>query len=73
VNIQTGIGWFLGLVLTSGIAFAQSSSYLYSANGQSNDVSAYLINPATGGLTPVPGSPFVSGSIAHGVTAHPCG
>lgn len=34
------------------------SHYLYAANGGSDDVSAFRINPQTGGLTSVTGSPF---------------
>ena len=32
--------------------------YVYAANYNSNDVSAYVINSSTGALTPIPGSPF---------------
>ncbi len=34
--------------------------FAYVANRLSNNISAYQINPTTGALTPVPGSPFVS-------------
>ena len=37
---------------------------LYAANGASNNVSAFSINPATGVLTSVPGSPFATGGNA---------
>jgi YVTN family beta-propeller protein len=57
----------------SGAASAQATSYLYSSNGVSGDVSAYQISPATGALTPIAGSPFPSGVIAHAIAADPSG
>ena len=46
------------------------ASFLYAANGPTNDISAFAINSYNGTLLPVPGSPFVTGgsnpsSIAH--------
>lgn len=35
---------------------------LYVANSQSNDISAFTLDPATGVPTPVPGSPFPAGT-----------
>jgi len=40
--------------------------FLYAANSGSNNVSAFGINPVTGALTPVPGSPFATGGVADG-------
>lgn len=36
--------------------------FVYVSNNGSNTVSAYAINPTTGALTPVTGSPFATGS-----------
>jgi 6-phosphogluconolactonase len=36
--------------------------YVYVGNEISNDVSAFVVNPATGSLTAVPGSPFPAGT-----------
>ena len=52
---------------------AQSPSFLYSANGFSDDVSGYSINPTTGALTPVPGSPFLAANRARVTEAGPHG
>jgi 6-phosphogluconolactonase len=41
--------------------------FIYAANTGTNTVSAFGINPATGVLTPVPGSPFPTGGIADGI------
>jgi DNA-binding beta-propeller fold protein YncE len=34
---------------------------VYVANSGSNDISAYTIDPTSGALTPVAGSPFAAG------------
>src|SRR5262249_54199399 len=39
-------------------------NFLYAANNVINDLSAFSINPATGVLTAVPGSPFATGGDA---------
>src|SRR5262249_48058954 len=45
------------------LAIHPSGPFLYTANtGGSSDISAFLINTFTGGLTPIAGSPFRSGS-----------
>jgi 6-phosphogluconolactonase (cycloisomerase 2 family) len=41
---------------------ATSNNFLFVANLGSNDVSVFSINPSTGALTLVPGSPFATGS-----------
>src|SRR5882757_4983912 len=43
------------------IAVSPVGNFLFAANSISNDVSVFSINPATGGLTLVPGSPFPTG------------
>ena len=45
---------------------------LYVANDGSNDVSGFDINPATGALTLVPGSPFATGGIGGAGTSLDC-
>ena len=50
---------------------AQSGSFAYETNFASGNVSAYAINPLTGALTAVPGSPFSAGSGAIAVTVDP--
>ena len=46
-------------VITAGAAFAQPFAYI--ANGN-NSISGYTIDPASGALTQLPGSPFAGGS-----------
>jgi len=43
------------------LAFGPKGRVAYVANGSSNSVSAYLVNPATGELKPISGSPFAAG------------
>jgi DNA-binding beta-propeller fold protein YncE len=47
--------------------------FAYVANESSNNVSAYTINPTSGALTPVTGSPFGAGSVPHAVAVDPKG
>lgn len=54
-------GLFLLIVLLGGISQALATRHIYVANYGSNDVSAYAINTSTGTLTPIAGSPFVTG------------
>jgi 6-phosphogluconolactonase (cycloisomerase 2 family) len=42
--------------------FNAAKSYVFVGNEGSNDVSAFAVNPATGALTAVPGSPFAVGT-----------
>jgi 6-phosphogluconolactonase (cycloisomerase 2 family) len=48
------------------ITTAIVKDFLYAGNERSNDVSAFSINPTTGVLTLVAGSPFATGGIAGG-------
>jgi 6-phosphogluconolactonase (cycloisomerase 2 family) len=57
-----GGGFFAANRITTGIV----KDFLYVANGGSNNVSGFSINPATGVLTPVAGSPFATGGSADG-------
>jgi hypothetical protein len=61
----TGLGG--GLFAVNRITTAIVKNFLYAANGGSNNVSAFSINPATGVLTAVPGSPFPTGGSANGI------
>lgn len=69
VNVQKGnisiaksaaLAAIAGLLLSLS-AHAQGGAYLYVTNGTSNNVSAFTIDPSTGALGPVPGSPFPPG------------
>lgn len=59
---------FLSVNLLSGVRFAFSSTgrYLYMAQWSDLDpgqISAFTVNPKTGVLTPVPGSPWSTGTV----------
>jgi 6-phosphogluconolactonase (cycloisomerase 2 family) len=61
------------IALTAGAApVSYTPKYVYVANNSGNNVSAYTINPATGSLTNVTGSPFAAGS-GPSVAADPAG
>jgi 6-phosphogluconolactonase (cycloisomerase 2 family) len=59
----TGGGGSFGAV---SITTAVVRNFLYAGNSGSNDVSAFSIDPVTGVLTSVPGSPFATGGVAGG-------
>jgi 6-phosphogluconolactonase len=50
-----------------------TDKFVYVANHDSNDLSAYVINPTSGALTQIAGSPFPAGTGPHGVTVDPTG
>lgn len=56
-----------GFFAANRITTAVVKDFMYAANSGTNNVSAFGINPATGALTPVPGSPFPTGGVADGV------
>jgi 6-phosphogluconolactonase (cycloisomerase 2 family) len=56
-----------GFFASNRITTAVVKDFLYAANAGSNNVSAFSINPVTGALTSVPGSPFATGGVADGV------
>ena len=60
----TGVGG--GFFASNRITTAIVKDFLYAGNAGSNNVSAFSVNPATGVLTTVPGSPFATGGIADG-------
>jgi DNA-binding beta-propeller fold protein YncE len=50
-----------------------SGQFLYTANINSNNISAFSINSSTGALTPLTGSPFATGVGPNEVVVHPNG
>jgi hypothetical protein len=60
--VTGGNGVGSGAIASNRIAVV--GNLLYAANGASNNVSAFSINPATGVLTSLPGSPFATGGNA---------
>src|SRR5215471_17705175 len=62
-----GSGAVGGSLTTNRITTAIVKDFLYAGNTDSNSVSAFSINPVTGVLTSVPGSPFPTGGIASSV------
>jgi 6-phosphogluconolactonase (cycloisomerase 2 family) len=60
----TGLG--VGAIAANRITTAIVKDFLYVANAGSNNVSAFSVNPATGFLTLVAGSPFATGGLADG-------
>src|SRR5262245_52181172 len=55
-----------GFFAADRITTAVVKDFLYAANAGTNTVSAFLINPSTGVLTVVPGSPFATGGLGGG-------
>jgi 6-phosphogluconolactonase len=54
-------------------AISFTPKFAYVANNVSNTVSAYSINPTSGALTPVTGSPFADGALPKAMTSDPTG
>lgn len=50
-----------------------AQEFAYVTNSVSGNVSAFVIDPTTGALTPVPGSPFPSGAEPLSAAADPSG
>jgi 6-phosphogluconolactonase len=48
----------------------EEKRYVYVGNEGSNDVSAFAVNPTTGALTEVPGSPFPAGTDPQGMALY---
>jgi 6-phosphogluconolactonase (cycloisomerase 2 family) len=76
----TSLGQMIARKGSSSIAFAAGAaavtytpSLAYSANLYGNSISAYTIDPPSGGLTAVTGSPFPTGATPQSVTADPSG
>lgn len=53
--------------LPIGLIVDPSGQFVYAANYNSNDISAYMVDDATGALMPVPGSPFAAGTQPHSI------
>jgi 6-phosphogluconolactonase (cycloisomerase 2 family) len=45
----------------AGVAIDASNKFLYAPNGNDNTISGFSIDPSTGALTPIAGSPFRTG------------
>jgi len=77
INQSTGALSFITTFPTGAFAFSvavdPTGKFVYTANGNDNNVSGFTINPATGVLTPIPGSPFPAESLPVFVTADPAG
>jgi len=56
-----------GSFTSNRITAAIVKTFLYAANSGSDNVSAFSIDPVTGILTAVPGSPFATGGVAAGI------
>ncbi|HKS42527.1 MAG TPA: beta-propeller fold lactonase family protein [Blastocatellia bacterium] len=54
-----------GVFAANSITLCSSINFLFAANSGSNNVSVFSINPTTGNLMLVPGSPFATGGIAN--------
>ena len=76
MNPTTGVLLANGYVQTGagprGVAVHPNGRFVYTANENSADVSAFVITP-NGGLTPVPGSPFSVGQDPISVAIDPAG
>ena len=59
-----GVGFPGGPFATNRIGIAVTDNFLFVSNTGSNDVSVFRIDPSTGGLTPVVGSPFATKSLS---------
>jgi 6-phosphogluconolactonase (cycloisomerase 2 family) len=55
------------------VALAPGGRFLYVANWGAHDVSAYQIEPTTGALAQIGGSPFASGRWPHSIAIAPGG
>jgi 6-phosphogluconolactonase len=70
-------GWFSvwsALAITLAVLGAQvHAQFAYVGNTGSNNVSGYTINPATGALTPITGSPFTAKTQPPCVAVEPSG
>jgi 6-phosphogluconolactonase (cycloisomerase 2 family) len=55
------------------LAVEPTGRFVYTANADSNDISAYRVHHQTGALSQLPGSPFKTGRRPMAVVAHPNG
>ncbi len=69
---QSSFNHLFGLVEgTAGVSF--TPQYVYATNLQDSTVSAFSMNPGSGALTPVAGSPFATGTAPAAISADPTG
>jgi 6-phosphogluconolactonase len=62
--VTIGVGTGNGFFASSRITASAAGNFLYVANAGSDDVSVFSIDPVTGALTLVPGSPFDTGGAS---------
>src|SRR5215470_3546042 len=67
----TGVGG--GLLAVNRAAVCPATTLIYVSNAGSDDVSGFSVNPSSGSLTLVPGSPFAMDAVAHGIKISPDG
>jgi hypothetical protein len=65
--------WAALAIAMSLFAAPLRGQFAYVANFNSNNVSAYTIDPSTGALTAIAGSPFTAGSFPRSVAVDPSG
>ncbi len=77
IDADTGAMRARGYALTGtvprGLALGSGGRSVYVADETSNDVAAYVADPATGQLSPVPGSPFPAGTGPYSIAVDPTG
>jgi len=71
--LRPGVRFSLLLAVLSLAAPLLGQEFAYVANSGSDNVTGYMINPASGALTLLPTSPFPAGSAPYSVTADPTG
>jgi 6-phosphogluconolactonase len=64
----TGGGPQFGSFILDNIAVSPAGNFLYVPNGKASTIAAFSINPTTGALSPVPGSPFQTGIGVSNIT-----
>lgn len=77
INGDTGALTLLSAVSATApihVTIAPSGKFVYVANYvAAGTISAFSVNPTTGALTPVPGSPFAAGTSPRGIAITPSG
>jgi 6-phosphogluconolactonase (cycloisomerase 2 family) len=61
------------IIGTNSVTVDPTGRFVYAANNQGNGISAYAIDPTTGALTLIPGSPFAAGNVPMSVRVEPSG
>jgi 6-phosphogluconolactonase (cycloisomerase 2 family) len=65
--------WIVLLLACVSTLAAAPQTFLYVANGSAQSISAYTVNPASGALTAVSGSPFAVGANLNSLAVDPAG